>query len=119
MMSVSRGNVQMPCVQAVAISKYGFGSVAREELAAHLFLEPPVIQLQEETREIAAHMKLLYPGEGTDNPLSQLSEEYKQGMLESFIEKKLNKVIKRNVLAYYMVSPDMDFKLCGITCREQ
>lgn len=117
MMSASRGEEHMPCVQAVIISKKGFASIAKEELANLLFLEPPKINLQEETKAIIAYMKALFPGEEADNPLSQLGDADKAFILESYIEKKLTEVIKRNVLGYYKISTTMDSDIYKAVCR--
>lgn len=117
MMSTSRGEEHMPCVQAVILSKRGFDSVAKEELANLLFLEPPKINLKEETKAIVAYMKALFPNEDTDNPLSQLADADKAYILESYIEKKLTEVIKRNVLGYYKVSTAMDSDAYKAVCR--
>ena len=118
MMSTSRGEEHMPCIQAIALSKRGF-IIAKEELAKYLFLEPPKINLQEETKAIVAYMKALFPGEDADNPLSQLADSDKAFILESYIEKKLTEVIKRNVLGYYKVSTEMDSDLYKAVCRDQ
>lgn len=118
MMSTSRGEEHMPCIQAIVLSKRGF-TIAKEELAKYLFLEPPKINLQEETKAIVAYMKALFPGEDADNPLSQLAEADKTFVLESYIEKKLTEVIKRNVLGYYKVSTEMDSDLYKAVCRDQ
>ena len=107
----------MPCVQAVILSKRGFENIAREELANCLFLEPPRINLQEETKAIVAYMKALFPGDDADNPLSQLAEADKTFILESYIEKKLTEVIKRNVLGYYKISTAMDSDIYKAVCR--
>ena len=117
MMSTSRGEEHMPCVQAVILSKRGFENIAREELANCLFLEPPRINLQEETKAIVAYMKALFPGDDADNPLSQLAEADKTFILESYIEKKLTEVIKRNVLGYYKISTAMDSDIYKAVCR--
>lgn len=117
MMSTSRGEEHMPCVQAVVLSKRGFDNIAKEELADRLFLEPPRIDLQEETKAIVAYMKALFPGEDADNPLSQLAEADKTFILESYIEKKLTEVIKRNVLGYYKISTAMDSDIYKAVCR--
>ena len=117
MMSTSRGEEHMPCIQAVILSRRGF-SMAREELATHLFLEPPKVNLREETKAIIAYMKALFPGEDADNPLSQLSEADKAYVLESYIEKKLTEGIKHNVLGYYKVSTEMDSDLYKAVCRD-
>lgn len=118
MMSTSRGEEHMPCIQAIVLSKRGF-TIAKEELAKYLFLEPPKINLKEETKAIVAYMKALFPGEDADNPLSQLADADKTFILESYIEKKLTEVIKRNVLGYYKVSTEMDSDLYKAVCRDQ
>lgn len=118
MMSTSRGEEHMPCIQAIILSKRGF-TIAKEELAKHLFLEPPKVNLQEETKAIIAYMKALFPAEDADNPLSQLADADKAFILESYIEKKLTEVIKRNVLGYYKVSTGMDSDLYKAVCRDQ
>ena len=117
MMSTSRGEEHMPCVQAVILSKRGFANVAKEEVANMLFLEPPQINLQEETKAIISYMKALFPGEDADNPLSQLAESDRAFILESYIEKKLREVIQRNVLGYYKISTGMDSDTYKAMCR--
>ncbi len=117
MMSTSRGEEHMPCIQAMVLSKRGFNNIAKEELANLLFLEPPKINLQEETKAIIAYMKVLFPGEDGESPLAQLADSDKSFMLESFIEKKLTEVIKRNVLGYYKISTEMDSDIYKAVCR--
>lgn len=117
MMSTSRGEEHMPCVQAVILSKRGFANIAKEEVANLLFLEPPKVDLHEETKAIIAYMKALFPGEDADNPLSQLADADKAFILESYIEKKLTEVIKRNVLGYYKISTAMDSDIYKAVCR--
>lgn len=117
MMSTSRGEEHMPCVQAVILSKRGFDNTAKEELANMLFMEPPTIDLKEETKAIIAYMKALFPNEDTDNPLSQLADADKACALESYIKRKLTEVIKRNVLGYYKVSTTMDSDAYKVFCR--
>lgn len=117
MMSTSRGEEHMPCVQAMILSKRGFANVAKEELANRLFLEPPKINLMDETKAIVAYMKALFPSENTDSPLSMLSDADKTSILESYIEKKLTEVIKRNVLGYYKISTTMDSDIYKAVCR--
>lgn len=117
MMSTSRGAEHMPCIQAVILSKRGFDHIAKEELANMLFLEPPKVDLQEETKSIISYMKALFPNDDTDTPISHLSDSDKAFVLESFIEKKLTEVIKRNVLGYYKVSTEMDSEIYKTVCR--
>lgn len=117
MMSTSRGEEHMPCVQAMILSKRGFANVAKEELANRLFLEPPKINLADETKSIVAYMKALFPAENTDSPLCMLSDEDKTSILESYVEKRLTEIIKRNVLGYYKVSTEMDSDIYKAVCR--
>lgn len=117
MMSTSRGEEHMPCIQAAIISKRGFSGIAKEELAELLFLEPPQVNVHEETKAIITYMKALFPGEDADNPLAQLGEAEKAFVLESYIERKLTDVIKRNVLGYYKVSTAMDSDIYKAVCR--
>lgn len=117
MMSTSRGEEHMPCVQAMILSKRGFANVAKEELANRLFLEPPKINLMDETKSIVAYMKALFPSENTDSPLSMLSDADKTSILESYIEKRLTEIIKRNVLGYYKISTEMDSDIYKAVCR--
>ncbi len=117
MMSTSRGEEHMPCVQAAILSRRGFAGVAREELAQLLFLEPPEVELRDETRAIVAYMKALFPSDGADTPLSQMPDDDRTFMLESYIEKKLTEVIRRNVLGYYKISTEMDSAIYKAVCR--
>lgn len=117
MMSTSRGEEHMPCVQAMILSKRGFANVAKEELANRLFLEPPKINLMDETKAIVAYMKALFPSENVDSPLSLLGDADKTSILESYIEKRLTEVIKRNVLGYYKISTEMDSDIYKAVCR--
>ena len=89
----------------------------KEELANMLFLEPPKVDLREETKAIISYMKALFPSEDSDNPISHLGESDKAFILESYIEKKLTEVIKRNVLGYYKVSTEMDSDIYKAVCR--
>ena len=107
----------MPCVQAAILSRRGFTGVAREELAQLLFLEPPEVELRDETRAIVAYMKALFPSDGADTPLSQMPDDDRTFMLESYIEKKLTEVIRRNVLGYYKISTEMDSAIYKAVCR--
>lgn len=117
MLSNSRGEEHMPCVQSVILSKRGFAGVAKEELANRLFMESPQINIQDEIKSIVTYMKALYPSEETENPLSQLSEADKAFMLETYIEKKLTDVVKRNVVGYYKISTAMDSVIYKALCR--
>lgn len=117
MMSTSRGAEHMPCIQAVILSKRGFNNIAKEELENMLFLEPPKVDLREETKAIIDYMKALYPSEDSDNPICHLGESDKAFILESYIEKKLTEVIKRNVLRYYKISTEMDSDIYKAVCR--
>lgn len=117
MMSTSRGAEHMPCIQAVILSKRGFENIAKEELANMLFLEPPKVDLREETKAIITYMKALFPNDDTDTLISHLGDSDKAFILESFIEKKLTEVIKRNVLGYYKVSTEMDSEIYKAVCR--
>lgn len=117
MMSTSRGEQHMPCVQAVILSKKGFGNTAKEELANALFLEPPTVNLKNEASQIIAYTKALFTSEDSDNPLSYLSAADKEYMLHVFMEKKINEVIKRNFLRYYKVSSAMDSAIYKNICR--
>lgn len=117
MMSTSRGEEHMPCVQALILSKRSFTDIAKEELAEHLYLEAPRINLKDEAKAIAAYTKALFPGENSDNPLSMLSDADKVSILETYIEKKLTEVIKHNVLGYYKISTEMDSDIYKAVCR--
>ena len=117
MMSTSRGEEHMPCGQAVILTKRDLDNVAKEEVAAALFLEPPKINLHEEIKDIVNSMKALFPADGAESPLSQLSDADKYSILESLIEQKLTEVIKRNVLGYYKVSTAMDSHAYKAFCR--
>lgn len=117
MMSTSRGQEHMPCIQAVVLSKRSFDGKAREVLADQLFLEPPEVDVTRETADIISYMKALFPEDHSENPLSKLSDSDKAFVLESYIEKKLTDVIKRNVLGYYKVSTEMDDKIYKTICR--
>ena len=116
--STSRGEEKMPCVQTVAISRPGF-RIAKEELANHLFMGPDEVNMDEEIRLILANAKALYANQDADNVLSHLSESDKDFMLASFIAKKFNEVIKRNLRAYHKISTEMDSAYYQAVCRDQ
>lgn len=117
MQSMSRGEQHMPCVQSVLLSRRSLQTIAREELAQSLLLAPPRVELQDEVQSIITYMKLIFPGDGGETPLSQMSDADKAAMLESFIEKKLIDVIKRNLLHYYKISTEMDSRSYKRICR--
>lgn len=117
MMSTSRGEEHMPCVQAIILSKRGFSNVADEEVAHLLYMEPPRVDLHEETKAIIAYMKALFPSEDSDNPLSQLADIDRELILESYIKQKLEDVVKRNYLSYFKISTAMDSDIYKAVCR--
>lgn len=117
MMSTSRGEEHMPCVQSVILSRKGFANTAKEELAAALFLEPPTVKMEKETADIITYTRALFPSEDSDNPLAHLSNADKEYMLNAFIEKKITEVIKRNFLRYYKISSHMDSVIYKRVCR--
>ena len=117
MMSVSRGEEHMPCTQAIILSRKGFANTAKEELADSLFLEPPEVKLENETRDIISYVKALFPPEDSDNPLAHISASDKEFMLNDYIERKIKDVIKRNYLRCYKVSSVMDSAVYKKHCR--
>ncbi len=117
MMSTSRGEEHMPCIQAAILSRRGFDHMAREELAELLFLEPPKMEFQGEIQSICTYMKTLFRSESGEGMLSQLSEEDRCFLLESFVSKKLSDVLRRNVLEYYKVSIEQDSRIYKLVCR--
>ena len=118
MMSTSCGREQMPCIQAVILSKRSF-AIAKEELAEKLLLAPPTVDLQDEIKPMVAYMKSLFFTDNFDDPVYQFSDADKMRAFEIFVERKLTEVIKRNIFGYYKVSRDMDSGLSETVCRDQ
>lgn len=107
MMSVSRGAEHMPCTQAALLARGAFNNWAKEKIASLLYFKPPKVQAREEVGEIISYMKWLYGQEDT-KLAPALGEEDKAYCLESFVEKKLIDVLRRNYLSYYKISLEMD-----------
>lgn len=116
MMSTSRGREHMPCVQALALSKPGF-SIAKEELATHLFLQPPEVDMKEEAEEIFNYMMKLFPNGDAESPMDKALDDMKVFLLEKMLEKTMTKVLQLNALGYYKVSTQMDSDLYTAVCR--
>lgn len=117
MMSTSRGGDHLPCGQSVILSRKGFDNVALEEIAHHLFLEPPEVQLHREASEIIAYLKLLFPEGDADSPTRTLSLSDREDMLAIFIERKIAEAMKRNFLCHYKVSKEKDEFVYKKMCR--
>jgi len=115
--SVSRGEEHMPCVQAGILTKRGFENVAKEEVAEDLYMGDPVVDVSQETRDVINCMKHLFPTDSSGSPLSQISDADKFSMLESYIEKKLLDVIKRNISSYFKISTADDSAIYQTYCR--
>ena len=114
--SISRGQEHMPSVQAAILSRQGFSHVAKEVIANHLIFQPPHIELHQEVQDIIHYIKMLFCGE-TTRQINELSEADSIYLLESYIKKKLQDVIKRNVVGYYKVSTEMDAAVYRTICR--
>lgn len=115
--STCRGEEKMPCGQSVGLSRRGFDHVAKEELAAYLLMDLPKVEFRDEIGSIIAYMKALFMPEDSNTPLALLSDGDKAFVLESYVEKKLTEVIKRNVLAYHKISASMDSAFYKAVCR--
>lgn len=117
MLSTSRGIEHMPCVQSIILSKRCFEDISHEELAKHLLLMPPQVNMHSEASDIITYTRALYPSDSNNTPLSILPESDKLFMLENYIEKKLTGVIMRNLLRYYKVSVAEDSNVYKAICR--
>lgn len=108
MQSVSKnGDLLIPSIQTAILSRKQI-VIPINALSKYLYLsEPPQIDLKQETPTIVAYMKDLYTDD-PNNPLACLSEEDKQFMLESFIERKLNSALHRSQLTAFDISAEMD-----------
>ena len=109
-------SAHMPSVQAAILSRQGFSHVAKEVIANHLIFFPPHIELHQEVQDIIHYIKMLFCGE-TTRQINELSEADSIYLLESYIKKKLQDVIKRNVVGYYKVSTEMDAAVYRTICR--
>lgn len=111
----SYGNNQIPRVQAVALSKKGFSSIAKEELAELLLMGPVKIDVEKEVKDIITYIHTIYPKE-EDSPMRNLSLDDETFLLESFVIRKLTQVLKRSVFDSYTVTTDQDYMVynaCG------
>lgn len=127
MMSSSRGQEHMPCIQSAlfmrgktikvaraatsettTIQKCGLDIIQPELLASKLYLAPPVIGLGQEIEKIVAYMQLLFSQDDKNAPISDLSDSDKKFCLETFVEKQLTESLRRNILSYYKLSLQMD-----------
>ena len=114
--SISRGQEHMPCVQAAILSRQDFSHVAKEVIANHLIFQPPRIELHQEVQDIIHYIKMLFCGEAT-RQVNELSETDLIYLLESYIKKKLQDVMKRNIVGYYKISTEMDAAVYRTICR--
>lgn len=138
MMSSSRGQEHMPCIQSallmrgktvkveqagmsgpVKISKSGLEFIQPELLASKLYLAPPVIELGQEIEKIVAYMKVLFSQEDKNGPISALSDSDKKFCLETFVEKQLTESLRRNILSYYKLSLHMDSQVYALIQQVQ
>lgn len=134
MLSVSRGAEHMPCIQAALLMSGTHTEVwdennkprtcpknrlryfPEEQLAHKLYMAPPAIEFDQETKEIVAFMRLLF-SEGEHSALTALSDEDKRCCLENFAERKLTNALKRNILSYYKISVQMDSDVYRMICQ--
>lgn len=122
MMSVSRGEEHMPCIQAAIMvsaaakgdrsqtrlePKSRFDFLTKEQIAQKLYLTPPKVELGSEVSAIIAYMKFLF-SQANESAITGLSDDDKGFCLQSFAEKKLADSLKRNMLEYYKISVQMD-----------
>lgn len=127
MMSSSRGEEHMPCVQAGVFSapKYevqtghnpnekteillaAFPYLQKEQLAEKLYMTPPKVTLGTEAKDLLSYIKMFLDTDGVPTPLTEMSDDDKQYCVETYIEKKLTDVLRRNILSYYKLSLKMD-----------
>lgn len=127
MTSVSRGEEHMPCTQAgmFSVPKYAmqteqnpndrkmvlqsaFAHLSKEKIAEKLYLMPPKVSLEQEAKDLFAYIRMFLPEEDVSTPLTEMSEEDKLYCVESYIEKKLTDIVRRNILSYYKLSLKMD-----------
>lgn len=110
MLSTSRGEEHMPCVQTALLSRRGFEGIQKESVAEELRMGIVNIELKDSACDILHYaMNLL------GNPI--LSERDKQFLLESYIEKHLTEKIRSNVLSYFKISAEMDSHVYKTLCR--
>lgn len=119
LMSVSRGQEHMPCIQSAILSRYGFDNLAKEEIAEKLYLEPPSFDIRQEISDIVFYMRTLFSSQDAQSALSLLSDEDKKFCLESFVEKKLTDVLRRNSLSHYKIPIVMDGEVYEMIKKER
>lgn len=126
-MSTSRGEEHMPCLQAGLISKPqydtrsvgdpvggdktlldAFPFLSKETIASKLFFAPPRIEIGSEVKDVLTYMKSLFPDDDAQSPFSSMSDQDKQYCVESYVSKKLSDVVRKNLLSYYKLSLSMD-----------
>ena len=116
MASFSRGQEHRPCVQAVILSRKGFDSVAREEIALKLYMDDPQANVSKETEAIINCMESLFLADASESHIAQLPERDRRAMLESFVEMKVLEA-KRNALKCFKVSIEDDAAVYAAFCR--
>ena len=114
MMSVSRGEEHMPCLQAGLLSvpkknpakepdpnkRHAFPYLSKEEVAQMLYLAPPEVNFDNEAKECLKYMKLISSLDTEDEDLQYTVEQY--------FKKKLIAVMRKNQLSYFKLSRSMD-----------
>lgn len=138
MMSSSRGQEHMPCIQSAllmrgktvkvartstsettTIPKCGLDIIQPELLASKLYLAPPEIGLGPEIEKIVAYMRFLFSKDDKNDPIADLSDSDKKFCLETFVEKQLTESLRRNILSYYKLSLQMDSEVYTLIQQTQ
>ena len=135
MMSVSRGAEHMPCVQSaillrgihgdtftdnntiISLSQNPFSLLPEEQIAAHLYMTPPNIDVTDEVTDIVRYMRFLYSKDSESEVISGMKEADRKFCLDSYVEKKLTDSLRRNIIAYFKVATQMDTAIYELTRR--
>lgn len=117
MLSTSRGAEHQPCVQSCILSRRGFDGMAKEAVGEALRMEPAHFDLQNGVKSIMDCVKDLFPRNGSETLPSALSDEYKEYMLKSLIEKIVTEAIRSNILTCFKVTAEMDSHVYKYFCR--
>jgi hypothetical protein len=117
MLSTSRGAEHQPCVQSCILSRRGFDNLAKEAVGEALRMAPASFDLRDGVQSILDCAKKFFPANGAETPFSALSDEDKEYMLRSYIEKVVTEAIRSNVVSCFKVSAEMDSYVYKKFCR--
>lgn len=109
LLSASRGEEAMPCIQLAVLSRIPLhDAVSEEEIARALLLEAPELNLKDHVGEIVDLVKQLYiPEKEGGVQLSGLEEHQKRLLIQDKLESLLGLLLEQNV-----------FRLCKISAKD-